>query len=452
MRAGAEPVGDSSARDGEKRQPRTELLPALSAHAVLLPRATRGPATAAAARGARERTDLFPLLCQHLARGLGSNAVEDVQSLDDLACLPLVAKQTLRESWEEIVTPDPGGAARQEKRTSGSTGVPLRILVDESARQHKAALTARHNGWAGYRLGDPVGYVWGDVGAPKTARERFRVAWLERIEVLDSQKMDEARMAAFTARLREQRVRVLIGHAQPLCHYAHYLKATGETDLPVRALIPTAMALYAKQRRLLEETFGAEVFERYGSEETSIIASECSEHRGMHIAEEHLLVELLNESGAPAGPGEEGEVVVTDLLNRALPLIRYRLGDVGGRGEACSCGRGLSVLARVHGRVADNVITPEGKIVSGISITDHIVEVEGIRQVQIVQEARDELVFRIVRGEGFSEASEACLRGHCARIFGEKMRVRCEFVEALETGPRGKYRLCISKLAEEQKS
>ncbi len=107
-------------------------------------------------------------------RAAGLESAEDVRTLEDLARLPRLAKNTLREAWDEIVTPDPGGAPRQEKRTSGSTGVPLRILVDEAARQHKAALTARHNGWAGYRLGDPVGYVWGDVGAPKTAKERFR--------------------------------------------------------------------------------------------------------------------------------------------------------------------------------------------------------------------------------------------------------------------------------------
>lgn len=390
-----------------------------------------------------------PFYARHL-RNAGLAQAGDVHSLDDLTHLPLLAKEMLRESWSEILVPDPGGPPRQEKRTSGSTGMPLRIFVDEAARQHKAALTARHNGWAGYRLGDPVGYVWGDVEIPTSLRGRMRAALLERAEVLDSQQMEEARMAEFTARLRRRRVRVLIGHAQPLCHYAHYLLAVKAPDLPVRAAVPTAMALYPGQRGLLEQAFGA-VFERYGSEETSIIASECAEHRGRHIAAEGLIVEVLDERGAPVPPGQEGEIVITDLLNRATPLIRYRIGDAGIRGEACTCGRGLPVLARVSGRLADNVVTPEGKVVSGISITDHLVEVEGIRQVQIVQEAREELVFRIVRDDRFTEGSEVRLRQHCARIFGEGMRVRCEFVSAISAGPGGKYRLCISHLAEEER-
>ena len=209
------------------------------------------------------------------------------------------------------------------------------------------------------------------------------------------------------------------------------------------------MALHANQRRLLEETFGAEVFERYGSEETSIIASECSEHRGMHVADEHLIVEVLDERGLPVGPGEEGEIVVTDSFNRVLPLIRYRLGDVGVRGEACPCGRGLSVLARVHGRVADNVVTPEGRTVSGSPSPTTSWRWRGSSRCKSCRRAWDELVFRIVRGEGFSEASEACLRGHCAVSSERRCGCGASSWRCWRLGPRGKYRLCISKLTEE---
>ena len=135
-------------------------------------------------------------------RVAGLARVEDAGSLDDLARLPRLSKQTLRESWEEIVTPDPGGAPRQEKRTSGSTGVPLRILVDEAARQHKAALTAGTTGGpaTGWEIRSATcGGTW---ALPRPRRNGSALAWLDRMEVLDSQKMDEARMAAFTARIR----------------------------------------------------------------------------------------------------------------------------------------------------------------------------------------------------------------------------------------------------------
>jgi phenylacetate-CoA ligase len=381
-------------------------------------------------------------------REAGLSHPDEVRQLDDLARLPLLSKETLREQQDELRVTDAAYEPVLEKRTSGSTGVPLKIAWSEQARQHKAALTARHNAWAGYRPGDSVGLVWGDVEAPTTWRGRLRAALLERAEVLDSQRLDDARMARFTDALRRRGIRTLLGHAQPLCHYAHYLREHGLSELPVRAVIPTAMALHPGQRGLLEQAFGAQVFERYGSEETSIIASECPAHRGLHLAAEGLIVELVRE-GRPVAPGEEGEIVITDLVNYHLPLLRYRIGDVGALAtEPCSCGRGLPLLARLAGRIADSIVTPDGRTVSGISITDHLVEVEGIRQVQLVQEARDQLVFRLVRDARFTAQSEALLRTHCARIFGPAMRIRCEFVVAIPTGPRGKYPLCISHLAE----
>jgi len=375
--------------------------------------------------------------------GLGGPV--EIRSLDDLRRLPTLPKEIVREWAKELIIPDPSGVPLREKRTSGSTGVPLRVRVNEDGIQHKAALTWRHNAWAGYGAGDLAGFVWGDMGEPTSLKERMRRAVLDRMEVLDSQKMDDARMEAFTNALRRRRIRTLVGHAQPLCVYASYILDHGIEELPVRAVIPTAMVLHPGQRDLLARAFSAEVFERYGSEETSVIASECSAHRGMHIAAEGLIVELLKD-GRAAEPGEEAEIIVTDLVNYGMPLIRYEIGDVGVPGAGtCPCGRGLPTIERVRGRVADTILTPEGRIVSGISITDHIVEVEGIRQVQIVQDSVDELVFRIVRDGRFSGRSEAVLRGHCRRIFGEKMRVRCEFVNAIQAGPRGKYPLCVSR-------
>jgi len=378
--------------------------------------------------------------------GLGDAA--EIRSLRDVALLPALSKAALQECWEDLLVPDPGGTPMTEHRTSGSTGVPLRVLVNGDGMQHKAALTERHNGWAGYRPGDRVAMVWGDVQTPATLRGRLRAALLERMEVLDSQKLDERRMARFTEAVRNLGIRTLIGQAQVLCSYASWVRDRGIEGLPVRAVIPTAMVLHAGQRTLLEEAFGAEVYERYGSEETSIIASECPAHRGMHIAAEGLIVEVLAD-GRAAGPGEEGEIVITDLVNHAMPLVRYRIGDAGVMARAaCPCGRGLPMFERVSGRVADNIVTPDGRTVSGIAITDHVVEVVGIRQMQIVQESLSSLVFRIVRDAHFGAESEATLRRHCGRIFGAEMRVRCEFVDEIPVGPRGKYRLCVSELGQ----
>ncbi|MCJ7822066.1 MAG: hypothetical protein MUQ26_03130, partial [Armatimonadetes bacterium] len=96
----------------------------------------------------------------------GLDGPAEIRSLDDLRRLPTLPKETVRERAEELIVPDPSGAPLREKRTSGSTGVPLRVQVNEDGMQHKTALTWRHNGWAGYRAGDLAGVVWGDMGEP----------------------------------------------------------------------------------------------------------------------------------------------------------------------------------------------------------------------------------------------------------------------------------------------
>jgi aspartate 1-decarboxylase len=107
------------------------------------------------------------------------------------------------------------------------------------------------------------------------------------------------------------------------------------------------------RREAIEEGFGVPLFDRYQMREFSAIAMECPEHRGLHIFADLVHVEVLREDGSPAAPGEAGEVVVTGLTGRYMPLIRYRTGDLAVRaGAPCPCGRGLPLLERIEGRRA----------------------------------------------------------------------------------------------------
>jgi phenylacetate-CoA ligase len=116
-------------------------------------------------------------------------------------------------------------------------------------------------------------------------------------------------------------------------------------------------------------------------------------------------------------------------------------------GRPCSCGRGLPLLERIEGRVADYVVTPRGELVSGISLTDHFnTLVPGVVQMQIVQEEVDRFVFRIVRGPAFGPASLEKIRALVAERFGPEVRYECQFVDRIPQEPSGKYRFCISRV------
>jgi len=154
------------------------------------------------------------------------------------------------------------------------------------------------------------------------------------------------------------------------------------------------------------------------------------------------------KTGRPCPPGKPGRVVVTDLHNRAMPMIRYEVGDMAvWSDKPCSCGRTLPMLAQVEGRIADYVITSTGDYISGISLTENFaVKIPGVAQIQIVQEEVSRFTFNIVRGYDFSEKSLSVLSELVEQNFGTGTQYSIIYMEKIPHEPSGKYRFCISRV------
>jgi phenylacetate-CoA ligase len=364
-----------------------------------------------------------------------------VQALDDLQTFPVVSKTELRTRHRDFLSTAYDVAKLRIKRTSGSTGVPLTIRIDEPGLQWKYACTLRADQWSGYRLGQRVAKVWGN---PEYRHHgwRGRISnWLvDRAIYLDTIGLTVERIREFAKVLRRHQPGLLFGHAHSLYLLACQLKKAGITDIRPRGIIATAMPLYDWQRKLIQEVFEVAPTNRYGCEEVSLIASECEQHHGLHITSESILTEV--ESS--------GHLLVTDLSNFAMPLIRYRVGDVVVPStRLCRCGRGLPLLERVEGRDADFVVTPRGELISGISLTENFaLHLPGAAQVQIIQEELTRLRIRLVAEESFATASREKLAELVRELFGPTMRYDLDLVEAIPQEPSGKYRFCVSKIAD----
>jgi phenylacetate-CoA ligase len=326
--------------------------------------------------------------------------------------------------------------------------VALKVYVDEDSLQWKRACTLRSDEWSGWRLGEPVAKVWGNPDYRRRGwRGWLRNALLERARYLDTLKMDETALARFARMLHKKQLPLIFGHAHSVYLLADYLRGHGPAGIRPRGIITSAMVLHAWQRRVIEEVFGCPVTNRYGCEEVSLIACECEQHAGLHVNADGVYVEVLRD-GRPALPGEAGSVVVTDLTNRGMPLLRYQVGDVAVLAERhCPCGRGLPLLERVEGREADFVVTADGELISGISLTENFaVQVPGIAQLQIIQESVSRFLFRIVRGPDFGPASLEKIETLAAELFGPGVAYECEYLDTIPPEPSGKYRFCISRV------
>ncbi len=379
------------------------------------------------------------------AAGLHPDAV---RSLNDLEQFPVLTKVDIRSAGQQLRSNAVRGPVTT-KTTSGSTGVPLTIVVDEGAMAWKRAMTLRADQWSGWRLGQRVARLWGHGAVEEgTWRDRLWRRVVLRENFLNTLGIDRAGLKAFADHLRRRPPGLLFGHAHSLYLFAAFVRKYCPGAIRPAGVVSAAMTLHAWQRCVIEEAFGRPVTDRYGCEETSLIACECEEHRGLHVNADGVYAEVVPDDRLNAGPGA-GRLLLTDLTNRAMPLIRYQVGDVVvPTDRQCPCGRGLPLIERVVGREADYVLTPGGMLISGISLTDHFAtEIRGAAQVQILQEKLTFLRLRMVAGDGFGPDSHRQIETLVRNTFGPRMAYEVELVDAIPQEASGKYRFCVSPVA-----
>lgn len=370
-----------------------------------------------------------------------------VRTIDDLRTLPLLTKDDIRAGRERMIADSISRDQLVPKKTSGSTGVSLELYVDEESSQWKRGVTAAYDRWAGWDIGERVGAIWGNPECYQNWRMWLRNTLLTRHIPLDTLKMDPATMRSYHATLLRKKPAILFGHAHSLYLFARFIEGEKLEPIRPRGIISTCMVLHDFERRTIERVFGCRVTNRYGCEEVSLIACECPEGN-MHLNCDTLIVEFIRD-GKQVPPGEPGAIVVTDLTNYGMPFIRYRVGDVGvpSARSSCPCGCSYPIMDSLEGRVADYVVTPDGSYISGISLTENFaMHLPGVKQMQLVQERIDRLLFRVVKGESFSDRTVEEIHRLARERFGDRMGWEIEYVESIQSESSGKYRFCISKI------
>ena len=261
---------------------------------------------------------------------------------------------------------------------------------------------------------------------------------------LNSFHMTEANMVGFADAIDRYRPRVIVAYVGPLVRLAQWLLDNGRKVHAPESIIGAAEALHEFQRDIVQRAFGCPAYNTYGCREVMLIASECEQRHGLHVNADHLVVELRDADGAS---GRGGEVVITDLFNYGMPLLRYVNGDMAVASDRrCVCGRGLPLLERVDGRVLDAIRTPAGHVLPGEFFPHMLKDVVGVMRFQVVQTRLDRLELAIVRGEGFDEGSLQYIRREVAKVLGDSVELVCHFVDDIPLTPSGKLRVTISRL------
>lgn len=376
------------------------------------------------------------------ARTYGALGVNPSKLSDpaEWAKLPILDRATIKEHSSDFASSEATGQNMRPALTGGSTGEPLRTLHD--ARVPALALSWRMYSWWGIQPYDDLARIgrW-NFGRMDTLKNGLSW-WPTRQVYLDAGMISSETMTTFHRSLSRVRPALIEGYVGAMLEFADFLERRKLTVPTPLAVATTAAPLTASARARLEDVFGAPVHDEYRGSEFGWMAGECERRDGLHIFSDIRRIEVVDENGDPAAPGELGDLVITDLRNRVFPLIRYRTGDRGIlRAEQCACGRSLPMMEQPQGRTTDLIRLPSGAVLAHRLMGMFGNHPEAVRLFQIHQLADYSITVRIVEGD-VAEARrhiEAAVAGLRERIQGE-VPVRIEYVETLPyTGGKTKY-------------
>jgi phenylacetate-CoA ligase len=380
------------------------------------------------------------------ARGLRP---EDFRSINDLAKLPYLTRETMREQGARLRADNYPDKICQFRRSGGTTGEPIKVAVDDRGRAFEVTAYLRGFEWMNYQLGNPmVGLFGGSLrkkGKP-TLRDKIRDILLNE-RFLPAFELNQENVRFYVDTIREARGGVLVGYASAMMNLVEYMSRSGLQGSPLKSVICTADQLPDEWRKRISQVLDAPVFCYYGCGEVNSIAYECSGVDGYIVSEEFVILEVaVAEDSTRFQDQGRGAACVTTLFNYAMPLIRYLNGDALELARSHCESRRLKI-AKLEGRVPDQLIATDGHMVTGIVASGNVFATEvPIWKYQLVQVERDKIIFHyVLSGDNIlTPLMRDTLTTVLRKYLGEDMKI--SFVLGnFEVPPSGKHRLVINR-------
>ncbi|WP_168427380.1 phenylacetate--CoA ligase family protein [Candidatus Colwellia aromaticivorans] len=369
----------------------------------------------------------------------------DFKNADVLSKIPLLDKKVIREHSKDFLSDNSNNA--KFLSTSGSSGQPLKFAVGNERVSHDVAAKWRATNWWGVELGEKEAVIWGSnielsgQGLVKNIRDL-----LFRTKLFPAQKLDKAGIASLFNGLQQYQPSMMYGYPSILTLIAEHAKTHQLVFKPgaLKVIFCTAEKLYEHQRAIIEEVFQAPVANGYGSRDAGFIAHECP-FGNLHISEEDIIVEVLDDHGQPCSDGMIGNLVVTNLTTRDFPMLRYQTGDLAAtKSGKCQCGRNLKMLAEVVGRSNDVLTASNGASVHGAYIGNIIREDEAICHFQLIQEQPLAFTLNIVCYPN-TTILEPVLIDKLTTVLGQDISIHIEVMSEIPSEQTGKYKYIINK-------
>lgn len=377
-----------------------------------------------------------PFYASHYAQNALTHVSSHATNL--LERVPMVTKQDLRTAFPHgCFATNIGYTRRRLGITSGSTGEPFRYAHDRAYDGEKRALAGRVWRWA-----------HADVFAPKIycSTESARTLWPHMIFL--HPHFIQSHIDQYARAIKNSGAQLLFGYPLTTFELLWTLSQHGATDLSFRAAVLTGHCVSPGIRTFFLEHFECQVFEYYAAMELGIIAIECEAHHGLHLQEEHTIVEIVDASGNPCPPGTIGQILVTSLSNDVMPFIRYAVGDIGFfLSGACPCGR-TSRRILVEGRSNEHLfIAPNQESIYPGILRDVLDDYfDHFQRYQLIQIDLRHFVLKIVPTNSCSASVIEEVVQKIKAIIRSECQVSASLVDAIPALPSGKFQYFVSSL------
>ncbi|MHA1232666.1 MAG: phenylacetate--CoA ligase family protein [Candidatus Helarchaeota archaeon] len=375
-----------------------------------------------------------------------------VKESSDIRIIPFLTKKVVREKYDELIAKNIPKDSLIEASTGGSTGVPMYFLRDRECIYLRKGQELYFDRWMGYKIGQKIGYFVAAShydGAIDKLKAKIKNITRDRMLIFDPHNITDEYMMRFAMLFKKFKPEMIKCFPNALTPFAHFVKSNGISVPKVRAISCTGENLYKQQRELFENVFGGEVYEKVGTRESGVFACECKFHKGLHIFTEGVFIEILNKKGEPVSEGEMGKVYVTDLFNKAMPLIRYEIGDmaISGGDRICECGSQLPLVEKYLGRDRDIIIDSFGNPKPGYLFVEVIKNLNLNAQIQVYQPDRKSLIVRIAKASYKSIDIHRLLEEY-QKIVGPEIKIDYQLIEnkEIERDPSGKFSYVKSAL------
>lgn len=368
----------------------------------------------------------------------------ELKHLRDLQDFPVVNKNIIRDNYAAFRSSSYLGQPTIPIMTSGSTGTPFTAHQDRNKKARNTADTIYFAGKAHFHIGQQLIYMrrWShDV------RKSKLLALIQNIRMVNVTELNDAYFEKWLKELQNDRQeKCLMGYVSAMTELCKYLDKVNSPPLHcgVTSIIAVAEALNEYCRSSMEKYFGVPVVSRYSNMENGILAQEFPGYRHFNINWASYVIEILDEeTDDPAPYGTLGRIVITDLFNYAMPMIRYDTGDVGIMNLDSE---GVPVLTEVHGRRLDMLYNTRGEVVSPAVVWE-LKYFPNIQQFQLIQNDRKSYTIRLTLDGPFDSHAEV-IRKYKTHL-GEDAEISLEMTDEIPVLKSGKRKLVVNNYSME---